>query len=115
MKREEFLTSITFSLASFCGLDIEPPTKVEIKTRKVCDKCKFWLGKSIVMQKGVKDAIIDVKTNSITVVYNASKTTPENLKKYIVSIGYDADSLKADVHKRDLLRDCCLTDITICK
>lgn len=115
MKRKEFLTSITFSLVSFCGLGVEPPAKAEIKTRRVCEKCKFWLGKSIVMQKGVKDAIIDVKNNSITVVYNANKTNIEDLKKYIVSIGYDADSLKADVHKRDLLRDCCITDITICK
>lgn len=115
MNREEFLSTLTLSLTSLCVLANEAPVKIEIKTRKVCERCKYWLGKSIVMQKGVRDAVIDLKNQTITITFNSQKTNAELLKKYIVSMGYDADVLKADIQKREILRDCCLMDITLCK
>jgi hypothetical protein len=103
-------------VANFCEFgNHDAPLEIEIKTRKVCERCKFWLGKSIVMQKGVRNAVVDIKTQTIMIIYNAKKTSPDILRKYIVSIGYDADILKANIQKREILRDCCLMNITICK
>ena len=115
MNRKEFISIITFSLPSLCVLGNEPPLKIEVQTKRVCNRCKDWLGKCVMMQKGIRNVVIDVTHQHIVVSFNPSKTNAQTIKNYIVSIGYDADTQKADVNKRYILRDCCFMDITYCK
>jgi periplasmic mercuric ion binding protein len=111
MNRKDFISAITFSLSSV----FDKPLQCIIHTNRVCDRCKFNLGRNIVFERGVKDVVVDTTLKVIIIKYDSSKTTPELLKKYIVTIGFDADELKADVYKRERLRDCCLMDVKICK
>lgn len=109
MNRTEFISILSLTLAK------GKPSSCSIKTRRICNTCKHSLGRSIYFEKGVKNVEIDSMHETIRIFYDATKTNPEKLKKYIVSIGYDANELKADTKKRDIIRPCCESDITICK
>lgn len=115
MNRKDFVSILTLSLSSICASAFEKPVASVVRTNRVCEKCKYNLGRNIVFEKGVRDVVVDVEKKLITIKYDSSKTNLANLKKYIVSIGFDADELKADIYKRERLRDCCLMDSTICK
>lgn len=88
---------------------------LEIQTNKICERCEQWLGKSIVLQKGVRDVEFDFLRQIIKIKYDSRKNTAESIRQFIVSIGYDAGSQKADIQKRKILRDCCFTTIPLCK
>jgi periplasmic mercuric ion binding protein len=115
MNRKDFISTITISLSSIYANAFEKPVECNIRTNRVCEKCKFSLGRNIVFEKGVKNVVVDVEKKLIVIKYDSSKTNLVNLKKHIASIGFDADELKADVNKRERLRDCCFIDTTICK
>lgn len=86
-----------------------------IHTNRVCGTCKDGLSKTIYLQKGVKDVKIDTQQNNIKIYFDETKTSEEQLKKIIVKNGFDADEMKSDVNKRQILRDCCFSNIQICK
>jgi copper chaperone CopZ len=114
MNRKDFISTITLSLSSIYANAFDKSMECSIHTNRVCDRCKFNLGRNIVFERGVKDVVVDTTKKLITIKYDSSKTTPEKIKKYIVSIGYDADELKADIYKREFIRDCCIIDIKVC-
>ncbi|CAH0995825.1 hypothetical protein EMA8858_01953 [Emticicia aquatica] len=115
MNRQDFISTLTLSLSGVYASAFDKPAECTIHTSRVCDRCKYNLGRNIIFEKGVKDVVVDVSQKLITIKYDSSRTTSERIKKYIVSIGYDADELRADVYKREQIRDCCLMDVKICK
>ena len=115
MNRKKFISTLTLSLSGFLGLANKAPADCTVKTRRICNICKYNLGRSIFFEKGVKDVQVDWVKETIKIFYDDSKTNPEKLKQYIVSIGYDADELRANIKKREILRYCCESNITICK
>ncbi|RFS17470.1 heavy-metal-associated domain-containing protein [Emticicia sp. C21] len=115
MNRKKFISTLTFNLSGLLTFGNDKFSDCIIKTRRICNICQFKLGKNIYFEKGVKDVKVDWIKDTIRISYDATKTNPEKLKQYIISIGYDADELKADVKKRELLRYCCESNITICK
>lgn len=115
MNRASFIHALK---ASFLGIftqkkDVFPI--LSIKTNKICERCENWLGKSIVFQKGIKDVEFDFEKQIILVKYDSRKTNADHIRQFIASIGYDADFLKADIQKREILRECCFTNIPLCK
>lgn len=96
MNREKFISTLTFTLSGLLVLGKDKPSECIIMTRRICNICQFKLGKSIYFEKGVKDVKVDWIKETITILY-------------------DADELKADVKKREILRYCCKSNITICK
>ncbi len=104
MKRNEFIASFLLPLW------IENPAKCTIKSSKICDGCEYNLAKKIAYQKGVKDVIINNDTDTITIIFNPKKTDEKVLEKFIISVGYDANSQKADVNKRDEIHECCIKE-----
>lgn len=115
MNRKKFISTFTFTLSGLLAVGNDKIPNCTIKTRRICNVCEHKLGKSIYFEKGVKDVKVDWIKETIQISYDASKTSPEKLKQYIVSIGYDADELKANVKKREILKFCCESEITICK
>lgn len=115
MNRKDFVSVITISLSSVYINTFDETVTIVVHTNRVCEKCKYNLGRNIFFEKGVRDVVVDVEKKLITIKFDASKTNLAELKKYIASIGFDADDIKADVYKRERLRDCCLIDSTICK
>lgn len=81
--------------------------EIIIKTTAQCGTCKKNIEKALMMEKGVRFAELDVKTQNAKVIYNSKKTTPETLRKAISGVGYDADELPADVAAVEKLKPCC--------
>lgn len=55
-----------------------------------CHECELKLTDNLKFEKGVKDLKIDLKSNTIKVVFKPTKNSPENLAKKIEKQGYDA-------------------------
>jgi len=80
---------------------------IKIKTSAVCDQCKERIEKSLAFEKGVKTAVLDVDTKILTVTYNPSKTTPDDIRKAVSKLGYDADNIAKDKAAYAKLPSCC--------
>jgi periplasmic mercuric ion binding protein len=85
-------------------------TTVVIKSTAQCGECKEKIETALNFEKGVKSSNVDVETKEVTVVYNASKTSPENIRIAISKAGYDADSVPADEKAYKRLKPCCTKD-----
>jgi len=83
---------------------------IKIKTSAVCDMCKDRIEQGMAFEKGVKNVVLDVDTKIATITYNPSKTTPDDLRKAISKLGYDADNVVADKSAYDKLPACCKKD-----
>jgi copper chaperone CopZ len=83
---------------------------VAIKTSAVCGQCKDRIEGCLAFEKGVKSSTLDVETKIATVVYNPAKTSPEQLRKTLSKLGYDADSIPANQAAYNKLPACCKKD-----
>ncbi len=78
-----------------------------IKTSSECDMCKTTIEKGMAFTKGVKKATLNVKTKELTVEYNPNKTNPDQIRKAVAGLGYDADDVPAEKIAYDNLDSCC--------
>ncbi|MEX1189649.1 MAG: heavy metal-associated domain-containing protein [Bacteroidia bacterium] len=102
----------TLSLMAFSAKG-EKQTIV-IKTQIYCDHCLKCAscGANINDKirddnKGIKSVDIDPIANTITVVYNDAKTSPDKIKEAILAAGYDVDDKKASAETVAKLDVCC--------
>ncbi len=59
-----------------------------------CQKCVEKINGNLAFEKGVKDLRVDMKSNTITIKYDASKTSVEKLAAAIKKLGYTAEVKK---------------------
>lgn len=68
-----------------------------------CENCEKKIKKNLRFEKGVTKIETSVKEQTVTVTYDASKTTKENIQSAMKKIGYDtkvlSDKTKADHDK----------------
>lgn len=86
--------------------------EVKIKTSAQCDMCKTRIEEGLFTQKGVVEAKLEVATKTVTIKFRPNKTTVDQLKLYITSLGYDADELVAGQKAHDQLPGCCQKNST---
>ena len=68
---------------------------VKIKcTEMTCDGCKRSITKSINTLQGITKLEIDLESKLITVEYDDSKTTEQNIVNAVIEAGYDAELVK---------------------
>ena len=72
-----------------------------------CGSCGANINDHITANKGIKKVVVDPKENTITVSYDANKTTPEKIREAILKAGYDADDQKATAQAVNALDGCC--------
>ena len=84
--------------------------EIKIKTSAVCGMCKDRIEQGLAFEKGIKDVSLDVETKIATVKYNPGKTTPDEIRKAISKLGYDADDVPADEKAYEKLPKCCKKD-----
>ncbi|HTX89468.1 MAG TPA: heavy metal-associated domain-containing protein [Bacteroidales bacterium] len=83
---------------------------IKIKTSAVCGSCKTRIEKGLSDKAGIKDVNLDVTNKIVTISYNPSKITPDQIRLEISKLGYDADNVKADKAAYDKLPACCKGD-----
>ncbi|MDR0367859.1 MAG: heavy-metal-associated domain-containing protein, partial [Bacteroidales bacterium] len=80
----------------------QTPTKwseVVIQTNGTCQACKNKIESNIAYEKGVKTVSYDLATAKVKIVYNAEKTSPDNLCKAINKLGYTTNAASASQGK----------------
>ena len=80
---------------------------VRIQTSAICDQCKDRIENDLSFEKGVKTVKLDLESKIVTVIYNPRKTDVQKIREAITKIGYDADTLKADLKSFNKLPQCC--------
>ncbi|ROL61282.1 hypothetical protein D9V86_06585 [Bacteroidetes/Chlorobi group bacterium ChocPot_Mid] len=80
---------------------------VSIKTSAQCDLCKDRIEKNLSKQKGILNVNLIVETAMCEVKYDSTLTSPDDIRKEITFIGYDADELKANKRAYSKLPKCC--------
>ena len=80
---------------------------VIIQTNGVCEKCKNLFTEKVPYFKGIVDFSYDMKTSKMTVTYNPKRTTPDEIRKGVSNLGYNADHVKANPEARAKLPECC--------
>jgi len=110
MKNLSLFLALTFSLfitGAFAQEKAKKTETIQIKTSAVCNMCKHTIETALYKLKGVKSANLDVASKVVTVDYNPSKITSEQLKTAITQVGYDADEMPADPKAYENLHRCC--------
>lgn len=116
MKRILFLALVSLMTLSLSAQKSaqKPVSKnvqtVTIQTNGVCGKCADRFNENVPYFKGVKSCKYDTKTAKLTISYDSKKTSPEQLRKDVSKLGYNADDVKADQAARAKLPACCRAD-----
>lgn len=82
-------------------------TKIYCDHCKQCESCGGRIDKELPFIKGITDYTFDEKAMTLTITYNAKKTTPEKIKQAVAKCGFDADEVKADPKAVAKFDDCC--------
>ena len=80
----------------------------KVQTSAICAMCEdLIVQQNLAFEKGVKYAEMDLKTGVLTLKYRKDKTSLTHLRSLISSLGYSADSVKADSLAYENLHVCC--------
>jgi copper chaperone CopZ len=71
-----------------------------------CGMCKKTIKKSLDV-KGIKKANWDIDKKLLSVTYNSSKITNDEIQKLVAAAGYDTEKYKADDEVYKNLHGCC--------
>jgi len=85
-------------------------TKTEsIKVWGNCNMCKARIEKAAKVE-GVSKASWDTKTKMLSLVYDPSKITSDDIQKKIAAVGHDTEKFRADDKVYAKLDGCCQYD-----
>lgn len=79
----------------------------QVQTSAQCGMCQTRIEEALMKVKGVKTAQLDLQSNLVAVKYDATQTSPDNLRKAIAAAGYDADKVAANPAAYEKLPACC--------
>lgn len=108
MKR--ILIPVMAGMIAVSGFSQKKSDTLRVKTSAVCDMCKDRIETALAFEKGVKSATLDTADKIATIIYNPAKTSPDQLRKAISMVGYDADAIPADPKAYARLPACCKKD-----
>ena len=87
-----FFLMFTVSIVSLSAKDLRTAIfKVE---QLECKNCEQKVKQNIRFEKGIKSFTTDIKTRSVTITYDAEKTTVEKLTAGFAKFGYTAKFVK---------------------
>lgn len=94
------------------GANAQKLNTVTIQTNasRNCQKCETRFKDNVPYFKGVKEYTYDKATAKLTVTYDTKKTTPDQLRKQVSDLGYNADNVAANAAVRAKLPACCRTE-----
>ena len=78
-----------------------------IKVYGNCSMCKKRI-ETALDHKGIKQAVWNIKTKNLAVVYNSSKITEQQIHEIVAAVGHDTDKVKATDEAYSSLAFCCL-------
>lgn len=109
-------TIIFSTVLAFAGLFhslTAATTHYETTTFKVsgnCEMCKSRIESALKKNTGVQSASWDVKTKTVTIVYNPHTISVDQLHQLVADAGHDTDKIKATDAAYKALPGCCKYD-----
>ena len=95
MKRTALFLSLMLCSAGIMAKDIK--TVVVTTTPQMhCNNCELKIKNNLRFEKGVKKIETDIDTQTVTITYDADKTTVEKLKAGFEKFGYEAETVETD-------------------
>lgn len=97
-------------IAIFFTVNLSAQSTLNTDTLKVsgnCESCKKRIEGAALKTKGVKTAVWDVKTDILTVSYDAAKTSLTAVGENIAKAGYDNGIAKSADNAYNKLPACC--------
>lgn len=107
MKTKIMYLLCSFLLISFAGFAQSTKKTENIKVHGNCDMCKEKIEGSLKKKDGVISKRWDSKTQMLSVTYDASKITIQDIGKKIAAVGYDNEHAKATDETYNKLHHCC--------
>ena len=81
--------------------------KASFEVLGMCGMCKNRIEKATYKVKGVKYSNWDIPSNRISLIYNATVTTIEDIRKAIAGVGHDNGTFLATDEAYNNLHGCC--------
>src|SRR5687768_4979215 len=104
-------TGLIFFMTLFSSLElIGQGSNVKTETFRVygnCGMCRSTIEKAASGVAGVRSASWDREKDMLTVMYNPTKTTPDDIKQAVANSGYDSDTHRAPDEVYNKLHGCC--------
>ena len=100
-----FLTSCKTGASA--GAEKATIQAVEILTSAQCDMCKKSIETKLLSTGGIRFASLSMATKKVTVRYHPEKITPDQIRRVITDLGYDADDQKGNQEAYKSLPACC--------
>jgi periplasmic mercuric ion binding protein len=86
---------------------VKKTQEIKILTSAQCGQCKTRIETALAYEKGVVKSSLDIDSKVLTVHYKTAKTTPDEIRKAVAAVGYDADDVLADELAYKNLPPCC--------
>ena len=77
-----------------------------------CEGCEKRIKENIRFEKGIKKIVTDVEHQTVTLTYDADKTTVENIIKGFEKINYNARELKDDEKVNPAEKEECIVPLS---
>ena len=106
MKRTIQILFIVTSLLNFTQLYAQTDTTASIWVNGVCGQCEQRIEKALKI-KGVSSAKWDIPTQQLTVTYDPSRLSLNDIHQKMADIGHDTELKKAKDDVYQALPDCC--------
>lgn len=94
-------------IANFTFAQNTSKPTIKIQTTAECNECKARIENKLNYTKGISWAELDVSSKVCTVKFNSKKISKAEILSIIANLGYDADSVKANVEAYKALPACC--------
>lgn len=108
MKKLSLLLILFLSFSSFSQEKKNKNAKYSFDVNGVCEMCKKRIEKAAFSVSGVKSANWDMESHLLEVIINEEKTSVNEVKKAIASVGHDTDSIKSTEEEFKKLHGCCV-------
>lgn len=96
------------AVLAFTSLSVFAQTKTDsFKVYGNCGMCQKRIEKAVKLE-GVSAAAWDVDSKIMTITYDQSKVTLDDIQKKIAAVGHDTDKFRAEDKVYDKLPGCCL-------
>ena len=101
MKARMILTVMAISLATVCGAKDIKTVVLETSPEMHCNGCETKIKTNIRFEKGIKDIETSLEEKTVTIKYDADKTSVDNIIEGFKKIGYEATVADENKEKED--------------
>lgn len=107
MKTKLIVMAVALFFATVCGAKDIKTVVLKTAPEMHCANCENKIKNNIRFEKGIKDIITNLEDKTVTIKYDADKTTVENIIVGFAKIGYKATVAEDDASCHEDVQSSC--------